>query len=462
MKMISRRLVLKGAFGATLALPVLESLGGRGNRAFAQAKRDRFFIVVRVGNGIVQESNEGPDKFWPKALGALTTDALKQATDRAMSELADYAPKLTLVKNVALPFARGGCNHSEAIVQALTAQKNTGGSGNTPKALGMSVDWAIANALNPKGVGPLTFMAGPQSAYIAEALSWSASGQRTPAERSPFNAYKRLTGLASAAPEVQQLIATRRKSVNDLVRSELQSLLAVGKLSTSDRQRLQQHLAAVRDIEVQTTCDLDAEQVNNAKAITQPEGNDVRPKVVQAMMDVAAWAFNCGLNHAVTLQVGDGNDGTQYTVGGVVLPRFHWISHRVKSDGGSGEAIPDAVSLHASIDRLQIQLFKHLLDRLNAYPSPNGGKLLDDCMAAWTNDLGAGPSHAGDNLPWVFAGGAGGSLKTGQFVDLKKKKNNIVLNTILTAMGVKKADGSPTDDFGDASLAKGVVSEILA
>jgi hypothetical protein len=459
---LSRRRVLKGAFGVTLALPVLESLTGLGPKAFAQSARDRFFIVVRVGNGIVQESDEGPDRFWPTALGALTTNGLKQATDRAISELATYASKLTLVRNVALPFARGGCNHSEAIPQVLTAQKNTGGSGNAPKAQGKSIDWAIAEALNPKGVGPLAFMAGPQSAFIAEALSWSAPQQRTPAERSPLNAYMRLTGLASAPPEIQKLVASRRKSVNDLVREQLQSLLSVGKLSTSDRQRLEQHLASVRDIEVQATCELVTDQIDGVKAITNPEANDVRPAVVKAMMDIAAWAFNCRLNHAVTLQVGDGNDGTQYIIDGVTLPRFHWISHRVKSDGGSGEAIPDAIDLHASIDRMQLQLFRHLLDRLASYSSPYGGTLLDDTVAVWTNDLGAGPSHSGDNTPWVLAGGASGSLKTGTFIDLAKKPNNLMLNTLLTAVGVKKADGSPTDDFGDASLKKGVISEILA
>lgn len=458
---ISRRRVLKGAFGVTLALPVLESLTGLSPKAFAQTARDRFFIVVRAGNGIVQESNEGPDRFWPAALGALTANGLKQATDRAVSELATYAPRLTLVRNVRLPFARGGCNHSESIPQVLTAQKNTGGSGNTPKAMGRSIDWAIAEALNAKGVGPLTFMAGPQSAYIAEALSWSAPQQRTPAERSPLNAYMRLTGLASAPPETQKLVASRRKSVNDLVREQLQSLLSAGKLSTSDRQRLQQHLDSVRDIEVKATSDLAADQVANVKTLTNPQANDVRPAVVKAMMDIAAWAFNCRLNHAVTLQVGDGNDGTQYVINGVTLPRFHWISHRVKSDGGSGEAIPDAVVLHASVDRFQLQMFRHLLERLDSYASPYGGTLLDDTVAAWTNDLGGGPSHS-DNTPWVLAGGAGGALKTGKFIDLGKKPNNLILNTLLTAVGVKKADGSPTDNFGDASLQKGVISELLA
>lgn len=458
---LSRRLVLKGAFGVTLALPVLESLSGRGSRALAQSARQRFFVVVRAGNGIVQGTNGEPDNFWPAALGALTTDSMKQKADRATAELAAYASKLTLVKNVALPFGQVSCGHSEAIPQVLTAQKNTGGTGNAPKAMGKSVDWVIAEALNAKGVGPLTFMAGPQSAYIAEALSWSAAQQRTPAERSPINAYMRLTGLASAPPEVQQLVAKRRKSVNDLVRDQLKSLLSGGKLSTSDRQRLEQHLASVRDIEIQTTCDLAAEQVASVKGITNPQANDVRPAVVRAMMDIIAWAFSCGINHAATLQVGDGNDGTQYTIGGSTLPRFHWISHRIKSDGTSGEAIPDAVNLHASIDKLQIQMFKHLVERLASYPSSNGGTLLDDTAAAWTNDLGAGPPHSGNNTPWVIAGSAGGALKTGTFIDLKGKKNNLLLNTLLTAVGVKKADGSPVDNFGDASLTKGVISEIL-
>ena len=39
---------------------------------------------------------------------------------------------------------------------------------------------------------------------------------------------------------------------------------------------------------------------------------------------------------------------------------------------------------------------------------------------------------------------------------------NKMLNTLLTAAGVTKAGGAPTDDFGDASLPKGIFSELLA
>jgi hypothetical protein len=434
-----------------------------GSKAFAQSTRPRFAIFVRSGNGVVQAgSPESGERFWPRTLGALTVADLKTTNaDRATSELGDFATKLVLVKNVRLPFPRNSCGHAEALPQVLTAQNHTGGTGNSPLALGRSVDWFLAERLNPAGVGPLAFMAGPRSAYIGEGLSWSAARTRTPAERSPLNAFMRLVGLPSAPPEVQQLIVTRRKSVNDLVRAQLQELRGRSELSTRDRQRLEQHLAAVRDMELQMTCDLDPAQEAQVRAITSPEGNDVRPEVVRRFMDLAAWAFNCRLNHAVTLQIGHGNDGTQYFVGGSRLPSFHWISHRIYADGSEGEPIPEAVELHHRIDRLHLQLFRHLLERLESYPSAYGGTLLDDSLAAWMNDLGRGPPHSADDTPWIFAGGAGGAVRTGQFIDHQKRGVNQVLNTVINAMGIRQANGALVDDFGDTSLAKGVISAML-
>ncbi len=39
---------------------------------------------------------------------------------------------------------------------------------------------------------------------------------------------------------------------------------------------------------------------------------------------------------------------------------------------------------------------------------------------------------------------------------------NKMLNTLLTAAGVTKAGGAPTDNFGDPSLPPGIFSELLA
>lgn len=457
----SRRRFLRGVGGVTLALPFFESLLPRS--AAAQAMNpNRFLMVVRAGNGIVQQGSEVGEKFWPRTLGALTVADLKTTNaDRATSVLGDYADKLLLVKNVKLPFARSSCGHAEAIPQVLTAQSHTGGSGNSPLARGRSVDWHVSDVLNGVGRAPLVFMAGPTNSYIGNGLSWSAPQQRAAAERSPLSAYMRLTGLMSAPPATQLLVASRRKSVNDLVRDELRELIAKPQMSARDKSRLQQHLDAVRDMEVQMTCDLDAAQVSSVQALTAPEANDVRADASKAFMDLAAWAFNCGLNHVATLQVGHGNDSTQYFLNGVKLPSFHWISHRIQSDGSEGQAIPNAVDLHAQLDRMHLTLFKHLVDRLAAYTTSSGAPLLDQGAAVWTNDLGLGPSHDATSCPWVIAGGAGGALRTGQYLDHNKGSVNQMLNTLITAMGIRKSTGAPTDDFGDATLAKGVVANAL-
>ncbi len=46
-----------------------------------------------------------------------------------------------------------------------------------------------------------------------------------------------------------ELLASR-KSVNDLVRGELNSLMALSALSAADKARLQQHFDSIRDTEV--------------------------------------------------------------------------------------------------------------------------------------------------------------------------------------------------------------------
>lgn len=461
MNKLSRRLVLRGLGGVTLSFPVLESLLPRA--AWGQAGRKRFAIFVRAGNGIVQNSGGDPERFWPEQTGALTTASMRagENANRAVSELADHASRLLLIKNVRLQFPRNACGHAEALPQLLTAANHTGGTSNSPLARGPSIDWRIAQANNPAGVAPLTFMAGPRQTYIAEGLSWSASQMRTPAERSPLNAFMRLTGLASAPPEVQRLVVERRKSVNDFVRTQLRDLSGKAQLSADDKRRLSLHLDAVRDTELRMTCDLDPAQVTQVRAITNPESNDVRPEVVRRFMDLAAWAFHCQLNSVATLQVGEGNDQTQYDINGTRYPRFHWISHRINSDGDMGTPIPNAVELHHQVDRFHLRLFKYLVDRLAAYPSAYGPTLLDDCAAVWVNDLGNGPPHSADNTPWIIAGSAGGSLRTGLFVDHQRRTNNQVLNTIASAVGVRKSDGSLLNDFGDASLTPGVLSNVL-
>jgi hypothetical protein len=121
--------------------------------------------------------------------------------------------------------------------------------------------------------------------------------------------------------------------------------------------------------------------------------------------------------------------------------------------------------------------YKYMLDVLSAYETPLG-PLLDQGVAIWANQCATG-AHSFSNVPWILAGTANGYFKQGQFItvgtgdmpggrqdgvggDGSVSGVNKMLNTLLTAAGVTKEDGSPTDDFGDSSLPNGLLTELLA
>ena len=278
------------------------------------------------------------------------------------------------------PHRSSGCGHAQGLVQCLTSSAPSG-TDNKSTASGISIDTLIANELNPQGVEPLTLYSGLKGGYINEKLSFSAPGQVRAAEGNPWNVYQRLIGLADpnggggTGGTANQLVL-QRKSVNDLVRAEMQHLLSRTDLSVADRQRLDQHFQSIRDMENTMTgmglqCSADglnvqALQAMNTGSAFRTDGN--QEEVAKLQMELVAFAFSCNATRVATLQVGDGTDGTRYTINGQKVERFHWISHRIQSDGSSGAAIPQAVEWHTAIDRMRMETFKHLLTKWSDLP----------------------------------------------------------------------------------------------
>lgn len=465
---INRRAFLYAAGTAGVALPFLEGLPERS--AFAQTPLDAGFgLFICTANGVVQKWSNEPERFWPTDFGELTTESMNAfAAERCTGMLADYANRLLIVKGIKYPMGLSGCGHAQGLAQCLTARPTTG-NGNQATSTGVSVDTVMADALNPDGVGPLTLYSGMKGGYIDEKLSFSAAGQVRAAEGNPYNVYQRITGLTdgggSGEPGGPSLLVERRKSVNDLVRDQINDLKAKPQLSVADRDRLDLHFTAIRDLENDMTdmavscsdelLDMTAiEAMNSGQAFRQ---NGVIEEVAKLHIDLVALNFACNNNRVATLQVGDGTDGNRYTIDGQQVERFHWISHRVESDGGSGVAIPQAVEWHTAIDRIRMETLRYVLERWSEYDTPNG-PLLDNAFAMWTSHVAVGPSHGFDNLPIIIAGSPGGYLKQGAYVNAAGSQgsvsNAMLMNTLLTAVGV------PTEDFGSGGT--GLISAMLA
>jgi hypothetical protein len=455
-RQIARRRLLQGLGGVAVGLPALDIFEGR---AFAQATGKKIYCALMLQqNGAIQGNGGDADMFWPRAMGAIdanvmgTTDA-----DRTTSELKDYASKLNFVRGLNYRYSR---NHDGGPVAASCGSPITG-SGTSQLPVSESVDFFIARSLTP-GKEPLTLYAGRKGTFRDDAFSFGAGGKLRVGDNNPWNVYQRILGLAGTDPALLQKIAARRLSVNDLVRTELKELLARTDLSKADRDRLDLHFSSIRDMEIDMTQVIGPPpDTAGMQAVNGSHTTDANmEKVVKFQLDLIAFAFASDRARTATLQVGGCNDHTKYTINGVQAPPFHFISHRVMSDGGSGDPIANAVELHHQIDRIHARYFKHLLDKMSAYTLPGGGTLLDSSVNLWVNSVSDGPPHSGNNVPHVLAGNAGGFLKTG--IHLKTTGyTSKVLSTLASATGVRKADGTLIDNFGDP-MSTGVITEIVA
>jgi hypothetical protein len=440
-------------------------------------------------NGVVQAGvtlggGGEPEKFWPTTMGPLTRDSmLADKPTRAIGELSDYADKLLIVRGINLPYSSTGCSHSAADAQILTAARITSG-GTNALATGLSVDTAIATAKNPPGRDPLALHAGMFSPGgtgfdIPGYVSYVAPNQPRVYIDSPFKAYETIIGVVgdgidATTPEIeaQRLRALRSQSVNDLLRPQIQALLARPDLSQSDRTRLDQHLTAIRDIEVEMTATtpyvVPEDEIDDMRRIDpRPYDQGSQEAAIRLHMRLMAFSAAADYSRVAVLKIGDRIDDHVYNINGQSF-KFHDASHRSVANG---------VDLCHAIDRLMLGHYKYLLDLLSTYETVTG-PLLDQGVAIWTNQCATG-AHSFSNVPWILTGTANGYLKKGEYVtvgsgqmpggsqdgkggDPSVSGVNKMLNTLLNAAGVTQDGGAPTDNFGDPSLPKGIFSELVA
>ena len=463
-KVVNRRAFLYGAGGIAIGLPFLEGLPERS--AWAADAKPIFTFFMCAACGVE------PKRFWPASTGALSG---LLSSGKAVDALADYAKDLLIVKGINFPLTGPtGCGHAQGLSQALTAKQPTGNGGQAT-ATGASVDYVISQAVNAAGNDPMTLYAGNlKNGYIADRLSFDDSGKVRASVDNPYKLYQKLTGLASPAgsgggtagtgstgtggsSSLAEDLVKKRNSVNDLVRAELNSLLQNPKLSSADKQRLQQHFDAIRDAETTMMqmgqqmatvgCTLDGIDTSVYDALSSWKYNATNvpnggiENIVELHMGLVALAFACDYNRTGTLQWGDGTDHTIYQVpSNQTLGNwnFHYISHRTQSDGAIGTN-STAEAAHAEIDQLRMTTLasslKHFADR----------GLADTSIVVWTNHVAEG-NHTMKNVPFILWGNGGGAIKQGQYVDAAGANNGQLFNTIITTV-----TGNASPNFGSSN-----------
>jgi hypothetical protein len=452
-RVLNRRSFLTGGGLVAVGLPFLEGLPSRSAWAQEAAPVFTFFVVGQ--NGVVGKN------FFPSATGALTTAGLAGATGMATSVLSAHAPHLLFLKGLNYPVTGPrSCGHAEGNIQTLTGLA-PGSNGNQGYSAGPSADTIIAKALGPDE--PLALYSGAKG-FIAERISFKAggAGQVRAADVNPYLLYSKVVGLPQSMPTepgeppamdpIAQEIFNKRKSVNDFVREELKAIMGMSALSAADRDRIDQHLQAIRDIEVNlppgptgAACSMDGIPTAEYEAMESGfrfDGSKMET-YVRLHLQIMAVAFGCNYSRVATLQWGDGTDGTRYDVPANqgLGWSFHQLSHRIQDDVASGNN-PTAEQAHHEVDELRMKTFLAGLDAFKAHGLENNAQIV------WTNTLADGPTHSTRGVPMIVWGSGGGYLKQGTYIDTAGAPNARVLNTLIAAATRDKTTTPPAIGSG--------------
>jgi hypothetical protein len=452
---LSRRTVLKGAGTIAVALPWLEIMGPRTvARGQASTAATRFVGVYTPGGTVL-------DKFWPT--GSETSFTLSPI----LAPLAPVQSKLLVLRGLDMKSAVGE-QHQAGIVAWLSG---TGQSGEHRQyASGPSIDQVIATRIS----------ADKQKRSLQMAVRWATGKSHgllhpinsanfedngtfnpIPPRLDPVAIYDDLFG--SLDPTQQNGAAARlarKKSILDFVGRRYATLSA--RLGAADRQKLDQHLTKIREIEqsLETMVSaggscraperVDTSDYNPTTGLDSSDDGSIRdtstdaaiPKVGKLMTDMLVMSLACDITGVATLQWSDTE--AKHTFPWLGLSEHH---HYYQHDGGFRPAECEQIGVWYS------EQHAYLLTSMDAIDM-GGHSLLDESVVFFGSELADPPSHRKESMPFLLAGGGGG-LRAGRYLQYDGASHNDLLVTILNLFG----DDRQT--FGDEQYCTGPLPNLV-
>ena len=428
---LSRRTFLRGA-GVTMALPWLESLAGFGisSASAATTAGPQRFGVLFMGTGI------SPGRWWAKGAGA------ELELSESLAPLEPLKAKVNVIDGLFNKEATG-----QGIHPAMTGNMLSGVPIRKGSIIhgGITIDQVLANHIGQETLQPSMVLACERAmtgfhetnfsnAYSSH-ISWQNAESPVPNEMYPSLAFDSLFENGGSL---------RNISVLDRVKDHAAALS--GKISSTDKLKLEEYLASVRDVErsierMRTDKDKAEDRARDAGgpllAMERPRDGlpeDIRDHI-RLMCDIVALGFQTDKTRVASLLLARDLSALYYPFLGV-SKQHHGASHY------------DTEEDYQKIVLYQVSQLAYLAQRLDAMKEGESTVLDNSCLLFLSN-MWSGTKHDNKKVPVVTIGGLGGKLETGRALDYfesgddNRKLCSLYLG-IMDRMSVELAE------FGDA------------
>ncbi|MGZ0171811.1 MAG: DUF1552 domain-containing protein [Planctomycetales bacterium] len=430
---IHRRMFLRGV-GVSMALPWLESMTVWGDET---SKADSSQPPVRMaclfaGNGFHSA------EWWAKGEGK------SMELGKVLQPLMPYREKLLFLGGLYNEEARIGGIHSCQTGNLLTgAHLANGGEIRS----GISMDQVIARRfVNETKVDSLVLgcehsiaaLHKNYSMIYSSHISWSSATTPTPLELYPALAFDRL---------FRDEVRPSDSSVLDAVLAEAAGLR--NRISLSDKQRLEEYLESVREVE---------RRIENAGKARRLQGwrptldkpDIARPadgipqdidEHMRLMCDILVLAFRTDTTRVCTLKLN--NDHSSLRFPNLTSDRgptqgIDYMIHHLLSHSNNGDWL--------KVNQFFTEQLAYIAGKLDQVQEGDR-TLLDNSMILYLSSMMTG-NHNNDQLPVVMLGSGGGQIKTGRILDYVDKPNRKMCSLYLSLMDKL---GIRLEQFGDST-----------
>jgi len=217
-------------------------------------------------------------------------------------------------------------------------------------------------------------------------MCWTRSGTRVPPIPGPRELFQRLYVDESEG----KLAKTRDRlhlqgSILDAVRGDARSLAK--RIDKEDREKLDEYLTSVRDVEQQLQRKAEWADVPKPKAPFKQPANANMVEDLPLLYDLMALALQSDTTRIATLEVGGDFEPRDLGVKG----GYHSLSHHGKKQ--------ESIDALLTLETYQLTQFARFLAKLKSLD------LLDSTAVLFGSGMGDANAHRNDDLPVILAGG---------------------------------------------------------
>ena len=443
MNPVTRRFFLRSATGATLSLPLFESLHAAAPHAKPSQRLAVFYVPIGVvrrrffpGEETVDPVNftdvEGKKRFHEK-FARRPAGAYPLSFTPTLQPLEKMARKITLITGLDRVHQAPSDVHEQCGSCYLTSAA-PGEDKTRNKPLGRTLDHIVAERIGvDTPFRTLEFSCNThkdnKESIHFDNISWYGPDHVAPSIRDPRVAYRRMFGGASEDS----------RQITDLVLADARDLNR--RLGYADRQKFVEYVESIRAIEQQMDklSRMQAE-LNKVKMDEPSVAYIPRGQFIRLMGDLMITALHSGLTNVATMMIGPERWDTPYL--------FEDVSHKPLSHHKMSHNPIEFARQLEQVDVFHMQQFAYLVQRMDGIRELDGSSLLDNTFFTYGSGLGDGSTHQYDRLPIVIAGSGGGTLKTGQH--LQCADGTPLANLWLTqanALGLNRASYADSTDM---------------